>query len=228
MLSEEAGFLLDSYSVESENFVANLLRYADNLLIQNYSRLKQDNLLISNYHSRKFKINDKVSKTLGCKYTLQYISKISTYDVNKENMNNEKCKSTDNDRASQTKSGRDEDLLTLHKECVPSQENIKAVKECSKLTCNPYECEVIADILNVIPIKSDVADRQKQLLQKYSIKWKEYVAHKKRQYWYQQKQNTLNTFLNKLKKKKAEINESSESVNKVKLFAKDYGTYQHR
>ncbi|XP_049867799.1 reticulocyte-binding protein homolog 2a isoform X2 [Pectinophora gossypiella] len=80
---------------------------------------------------------------------------------------------------------------------------------------------------NVIPLKIQINERQKVLAKKYVGKWKDAVLRKKEAN-FQQRAEILNKFLDKLAKKKVDMNEPQESVNKAKLLARDFNKYRHR
>lgn len=89
------------------------------------------------------------------------------------------------------------------------------------------QTEDISNILNVTPLRIQISSKELRILTKYVMKWKDYVNRKK-EFIYQQRQAALNSFLDKLSKKKLNTEQSSESVQKAKLLARDYATYQHR
>ncbi|OWR41070.1 hypothetical protein KGM_205782 [Danaus plexippus plexippus] len=64
---------------------------------------------------------------------------------------------------------------------------------------------------------------------KYTRLWRIYVNKKKEIRMYEQRRETLNIFFEKLAKKKCNVNNNeSELVQKSRILARDYNTYQHR
>ncbi|KAG6459213.1 hypothetical protein O3G_MSEX011261 [Manduca sexta] len=102
----------------------------------------------------------------------------------------------------------------------PLLENTKINKEFT-------ECEDINEILNIKPILVEMRSYQKIRMKKYVEKWRKYVR-KRQEVINQQRQIALSNFFNKLEKKKANVNQSLDSVNKAAALARDYSTYQHR
>ncbi|XP_060803829.1 reticulocyte-binding protein homolog 2a isoform X2 [Amyelois transitella] len=84
----------------------------------------------------------------------------------------------------------------------------------------------ITQILHVTPLRVFINDRQMKILKKYATKWKDYVNHRKK-IILQQRQAALDNFFEKLSKRKLDTDQI-ESVQKAKLLARDYNTYQHR
>ncbi|KAM3964253.1 uncharacterized protein ACR2FA_001740 [Aphomia sociella] len=103
---------------------------------------------------------------------------------------------------------------------------IKNIHQNTTIANTAVRCEEIPNFLNVKPIKVDISDKQMYIFKKYIKKWKDYVCHRK-EYQSQQRLDTLNTFFDKLSRRK-NINNCSDSVNKAKILARDYSTYQHR
>ncbi|KAJ0175494.1 hypothetical protein K1T71_008653 [Dendrolimus kikuchii] len=95
------------------------------------------------------------------------------------------------------------------------------------LLSQPLKNTTIDNILNVTPIRMTFNDKREKLIRKYVNKWKDYVC-KRQDFIAHQRQETLNNFLEKLAKKKLDINKSVDPHTKAKLVARDYSTYQHR
>ncbi|RVE55116.1 hypothetical protein evm_000014 [Chilo suppressalis] len=85
----------------------------------------------------------------------------------------------------------------------------------------------VADILNITPFKMDMDKREMKVAKIFLDKWKSYVV-KRKQNIYEQRQACLNTFFDKLAKKKMDSIQSNDAVNKAKILARDYNTYQQR
>lgn len=92
---------------------------------------------------------------------------------------------------------------------------------------NTFQSEDITEILNITPIRIEINEKQMKILKKYANKWKNFVE-KRKEYLQQQRQLTLNSFFDKLARKKINVNHSTENLNKAKQVAQDYNTYQHR
>ncbi|CAH2108361.1 unnamed protein product [Euphydryas editha] len=82
--------------------------------------------------------------------------------------------------------------------------------------------------LNITYLGKDLTKRERFIANKYINKWKLYVITKKENFVSKQRQETLNNFFDKLSKKKNKVTNGVESIQKAKLAARDYDTYQHR
>lgn len=87
--------------------------------------------------------------------------------------------------------------------------------------------EDVSNFLCVAPMRIKISEREETILKKYVDKWRIYVSFKKEQLS-QQRKAALDNFLDKLAKKKTEINVGPESMKKAKLIAHDFNTYQRR
>lgn len=109
--------------------------------------------------------------------------------------------------------------------------NLIEVKPNNYATIGPnnIQSEDFTELLSITHLRIDIGDRKMKILRKYVNKWKDFVS-KRKEYLIQQRQLTLNSFFDKLAKKKNNINQSSDkdNVNKAKQVVQDYSTYQHR
>ncbi|CAB3223412.1 unnamed protein product [Arctia plantaginis] len=99
--------------------------------------------------------------------------------------------------------------------------------EKENMVSNSGNCEGIDNILSITPLKVKIRDKEKFIMEKYVEKWKNYV-NKRKKYMEEQRQATLNSFLDKIAKKKMDIHQSHELQNKAHQHLRDYNTYQHR
>ncbi|CAK1600944.1 unnamed protein product [Parnassius mnemosyne] len=83
----------------------------------------------------------------------------------------------------------------------------------------------MSDLLCIIPIRTNTQKRFNYICKKYVKKWKDHVENKKQ---IRQREAAITNFFDKLAKKKSNIIQSPESINKTKLYVRDYNTYQHR
>ncbi|CAG9785649.1 unnamed protein product [Diatraea saccharalis] len=84
-----------------------------------------------------------------------------------------------------------------------------------------------ADILNITPFRIEMNEKNKKVAIKFLEKWKAFVT-KRKEILNKHRQECLNTFFDKVAKKKMDAKQSNDFVNKTKMLARDYSTYQQR
>lgn len=108
-------------------------------------------------------------------------------------------------------------------------------KKVEKVTFNTEESKMNTinmspglPFLNIVSIIKELSYRQKFVAIKFFRKWKAYVTTRLQNRIFEERQQALDQFFNKLSKKMNSSVSANEPVQKAKLFARDYNTYQHR
>jgi hypothetical protein len=88
------------------------------------------------------------------------------------------------------------------------------------------KAETISGVLN-IPLSVEMDANEMCIAFKVLTKWRQYVI-KRKETISKQRDTTLSNFFEKLSKKKMNVKQSNDYVNKAKALARDYDTYEHR
>ncbi|XP_075974108.1 uncharacterized protein LOC142975255 [Anticarsia gemmatalis] len=97
----------------------------------------------------------------------------------------------------------------------------------NSLTTNTPNHEGIDNILSITPLRVQINEREKYLMEKVINRWRQYVNNRKK-HVDEQRQTTLKNFFDKIAKKKMDMKQLDEYEQKAKQQLRDYNTYQHR
>lgn len=219
-------------------FINNYTEDAKNLVIENYSDFKLIQKEKTDSHSTSV---DKTMKTDSKNTMINSKTKVQEKDIENSGI------------SSQNNNNDSKEILNEYKKDLQSllimmaiNKNTDAVIESDKETCitnrsllhqSNYRPDIeeqssdsdLNKILYITPAVTKIRERQKYLSMKYTRLWRIYVNKKKEIRMYEQRRETLNIFFEKLAKKKCNANNNeSELVQKSRILARDYNTYQHR
>lgn len=122
----------------------------------------------------------------------------------------------------------------IHKNEHEIEHNENTLKNCSndavdaKTISESFQTEQLVQLLNITPLKYELSCRHRYIAKKFVKKWKNFVSSKTQNRIFEQRQQTLNQFFEKLSKKMNYAVSNTEPVQKAKTLARDFNTYQHR
>lgn len=166
--------------------------------------------------------------------------------VNEHNENNADTMEQNNVDHNYTLGGDLQSLLIMMA-LSPKSNNSKENSECSLNENNTHIAEIeqfdkntmcpddefnenFTNVLCITPMRVNISTHEEALLRKCVEKWRYCFVNNKKEQFSRQRQAALDSFFDKLTKKKEEVenDNSPESVKKAKLLARDYNTYQRR
>ncbi|CAH0714507.1 unnamed protein product, partial [Brenthis ino] len=122
----------------------------------------------------------------------------------------------------------------IHKNGHEIERNENTLTNCcndavdAKTISESFQTDQLVQLLNIAPLKYELSYHQRYIAKKFVKKWKNFVSSKTQNRIFEQRQQTLNQFFDKLSKKMNNAVSNTEPVQKAKILARDYNTYQHR